>query len=496
MAQNVTYGSRAGRWVLLATILASGISQLDATVVNVALPRIGKNLHIGLTSLQWTVNAYALTLSGLLLLGGSLGDRFGRRRIFVLGVIWFTAASLGCALAPSGAFLIAMRAFQGVGGAMLTPGSLAILQAVFEPDDRAPAVGAWSGLTGVASALGPVVGGLLVAVAPWGWRLVFLINLPLAAVVVFAARHIPETRDESAEGRIDIVGAALAAVGLAAVIYGLTEGSTFGWGTRQLGATAAGVALLAIFTVVELREPTPMLPMRLFRSQQFSAANAVTIVVYGSLGGIFFLLPVELQQGAGFTPLAAGASLLPVTAMLLLLSSRMGRYAAKRGPRLQMTVGPIVAAVGVTLLARVHPGASYVSAVLPGILVFGLGMAITVAPLTATVMAAAPPRDVGVASAVNNDVARTAALFAVAVLPALSGITAAAYKSPTALSNGFHHAVWIAATLCALGGVLAGLLIRNDVLKSGTAKGEAADQVGVASRPGSSDAASPDAASS
>ena len=494
MAQTVTYGSRAGRWVLLATILASGISQLDATVVNVALPRIGKDLHIGLTSLQWTVNAYALTLSGLLLLGGSLGDRFGRRRIFVLGVLWFTAASLGCALAPTGAVLIAMRAVQGVGGAMLTPGSLAILQAVFEPDDRAPAVGAWSGLTGVASALGPVVGGLLVVVAPWGWRLVFLINLPLAAVVVLASKHIPETRDESAEGRIDVLGAALAALGLAAVIYGLTEGSTFGWGTRQLGATAAGVVLLALFALVEVRQRTPMLPMRLFRSQQFSAANAVTIVVYGALGGIFFLLPVELQQGAGFSALAAGAALLPVTAMLLLLSSRMGRYAAQHGPRLQMTVGPIVAAVGVTLFARVHPGASYAPAVLPGILVFGLGMATTVAPLTATVMAAAPSRDVGVASAVNNDVARTAALFAVAVLPALSGITATAYKSPTALSNGFHHAVWIAATLTALGGVLAGLLIRNDVLKSGTARSGASDQVGVASTAGSSDAASSDAA--
>ena len=485
----VRYGSRAGRWVLLATILASGIAQLDATVVNVALPRIGRNLHIGLTSLQWTVNAYALTLSGLLLLGGSLGDRFGRRRVFVLGVVWFTAASLGCALAPTGAVLIAMRAVQGVGGAMLTPGSLAILQAVFEPDDRAPAVGAWSGLTGVASALGPVVGGLLVAVAPWGWRLVFLINLPLAAAVVFAARHIPETRDDTAEGRIDIVGAALAAVGLAAVIYGLTEGSTFGWGTRQIGATAAGVVVLTVFAIVELRERTPMLPMRLFRSQQFSAANAVTVVVYGSLGGVFFLLPVELQQGAGFSALAAGASLLPVTAMLLLLSARMGRYAARSGPRLQMMVGPIVAAVGITLLTRVHPGASYLSAVLPGILVFGLGMATTVAPLTATVMAAAPSRDVGVASAVNNDVARTAALFAVAVLPALSGITATAYKSPIALSNGFHHAVWIAATLCALGGVLAGLLIRNDVLKSGTSKREAPDQSGVASTPGSSGAA-------
>jgi EmrB/QacA subfamily drug resistance transporter len=468
MAQTVTYGSRAGRWVLLATILASGIAQLDATVVNVALPRIGRNLHVGLTSLQWTVNAYTLTLSGLLLLGGSLGDRLGRRRIFVVGVIWFTAASLGCALAPSAGVLIAMRAVQGIGGAMLTPGSLAILQAVFAPQDRAPAVGAWSGLTGVASALGPVVGGLLVGVAPWGWRLVFLLNLPLAVVVVAASRHIPETRDESVEGRIDLVGAALAATGLAALIYGLTEGSSFGWGARQLGATVSGVLLLAGFTAVEVRTRTPMLPMRLFRSHQFSAANAVTIIVYGALGGVFFLVPVELQQGAGFSPVEAGASLLPVTAMLLLLSARMGRIAARRGPRLQMTAGPIIAATGVALLTRIHPGVSYVSAVLPGVLVFGVGMAVTVAPLTATVMAAAPPDDVGVASAVNNDLARTAALFAVAVLPALSGITAAAYKSPAALSQGFHHAAWIAATLCAMGGVLAGIFIRGDVLTKAT----------------------------
>jgi hypothetical protein len=312
--------------------------------------------------------------------------------------------------------------------------------------------------------------------------------LPLAVVVVVASRHIPETRHESIEGRTDIAGAALAALGLAALVYGLTEGSSFGWGARQLGATASGIVLLAVFTVVEFHTRTPMLPMRLFRSHQFSAANAVTIAVYGSLGGAFFLLPVELQQGAGFSAVEAGASLLPVTAMLLLLSARMGRIAARRGPRLQMAAGPLIAAVGVVLLTRIHPGVSYVSAVLPGVLVFGFGMAVTVAPLTATVMAAAPPGDVGVASAVNNDLARTAGLFAVAVLPALSGITAAAYKSPAALSNGFHHAAWIAATLCAIGGVLAGVLIRNDVLTTGTPRGAASDQVGVASTPGSPDA--------
>jgi EmrB/QacA subfamily drug resistance transporter len=481
MSAAVSYGSRPGRWVLLATILASGMAQLDATVVNVALPRIGHNLHVGLTSLQWTVNAYTLTLSGLLLLGGSLGDRLGRRRIFMVGVVWFSAASLGCALAPSAPVLIAMRAVQGVGGALLTPGSLAILQAVFKPEDRAPAVGAWSGLTGVASALGPIVGGLLVGVAPWSWRLVFLINLPLAAMVVVAARHIPETRDESAGDHIDLAGAALAAAGLAALVYGLTEGSSFGWGARQVGATAVGVALLGAFGLVEAHTHAPMLPLRLFKLQQFTAANAVTVLVYGALRGTFFLLPVELQQGAGFSALAAGASLLPVTAMLLLLSARMGRFASRRGPRLQMSVGPVTAACGIALLSRVNPGVGYLSAVLPGVLVFGVGMAIVVAPLTATVMASAPAGDVGVASAVNNDVARTAALFAVAVLPALAGISARAYGSPAALSRGFHHAVWIAAALCTLGGVMAAAFIRNDVLTKAGADGRQAGEPSGAS---------------
>jgi len=467
----LTYGSSRGRWVLLATILASGVAQLDATVVNVALPRIGKNLHVGLTSLQWTVNAYTLTLSGLLLLGGSLGDRLGRRRIFVVGVVWFTAASLGCALAPSAGVLIAMRAVQGVGGAMLTPGSLAILQAVFAPADRAPAVGAWSGMTGLASAAGPIVGGLLVGLAPWAWRLVFLINLPLAALVVLASRHIPETRDESAEGRLDVLGAALAALGLAAVIYGLTEGSSFGWDTTRVAAVVLGVALLVAFVAVEApkfatRGRTPMMPLRLFGSRQFDAANGVTVLVYGALGGSFFLLPVELQQGAGYSAIAAGASLLPITAMLLLLSARMGKFASRHGPRLQMTIGPVIAGGGIALLALISTRSNYFGAVLPGVLVFGVGIAITVAPLTATVMAAAPPDDVGVASAVNNDVARTASLFAVAVLPALAGITASAYSSPGALTHGFHHAVFIAGAVCALGGVLAGIFIRNDVLKS------------------------------
>jgi len=463
---DLAYRSTQGRLVLLATILGSGLAQLDGSVVNVALPRIGENLGAGLTSLQWTINAYTLTLSGLLLLGGSLGDRLGRRRIFLVGVVWFALASAGCALAPTSGVLIAMRALQGVGAALLTPGSLAILEAVFRRPDRAPAIGAWTGLGGVATALGPVLGGVLVGLAPWGWRLVFLINLPLAVVVVVVTRAaVPETRDEEATGTLDVPGALLAAVGLAGVILALTEGPARGWPPAVIVSGLAGVVLLVAFLVNERVRPNPMMPLDLFRSRQFAAANLVTFVVYGALSGALFLLPVQLQIVSGFSPVAAGSALLPITLVMLLLSARMGRLATRIGPRWPMTVGPIVAAIGMALLGRLGPGSTYLEGVLPAVLVFALGLSITVAPLTATVLAAAPEHQVGVASAVNNDVARTAGLLAVAVLPALAGITPAVYANPAALSSGFHRAVLISAALCAGGGVLAALTIRNDVLQ-------------------------------
>lgn len=462
---DITYRSAQGRWVLSATVLASGMAQLDGTVVNVALPRIGEDLGAGLASLQWTVNAYTLTLSGLLLLGGSLGDRLGRRRIFVIGTIWFAAASAGCALAPGAGVLIATRALQGVGAALLTPGSLAIIEAVFRRDDRAEAVGAWSGLGGVASAAGPVLGGVLVGVAPWGWRLAFLINLPLALVVVaVAARHVPETRDDEAEGRLDVLGAASAAIGLALVIYALTEGPARGWSAWETASLLVGLVVLAAFLVHEGRSSNPMMPLSLFRSRQFSGANLVTLVVYAALAGALFLLPVQLQRVSGFSPVAAGSALLPVTVVMLLLSARMGRLAQRIGPRRPMTVGPIVAGIGLAMLSRIGASSAYLPAVLPGMLVFSLGLSATVAPLTATVLAAAPPHQVGVASAVNNDVARTAGLLAVAVLPALAGITEQAYADPALLSAGFSRAVLIAAGCCALGGVLAWFVISDDVL--------------------------------
>jgi EmrB/QacA subfamily drug resistance transporter len=447
--------------VLLATVLGSGIAFLDATVVNVALPTIGEDLDAGISSLQWVVNAYTLTLSGFLLLGGSLGDRYGRRKVFVLGTIWFAGASALCGLAPSDEALVAARALQGVGGALLTPGSLAIIEASFRREDRGPAIGAWSGLGGVTAAIGPFLGGWLVQAATW--RLIFLINLPLAAVVVWVSRrHLPESRDPGATGRLDWAGAALAAVGLAGVVYALTDGPVRGWTSAPiLAAGLVGVAALGGFLLWERRSPAPMLPLDIFASRQFSAANAVTFVVYGALGGSLFLTPIQLQQVVGYSPLASGVALVPITVVMLLLSSRAGRLASRIGPRLPMTLGPLTVAAGFVLFARVGPGASYLVDILPASLVYGLGLTLTVAPLTSTVLAAAPAAHAGIASAVNNDVARTAGLLAVAVLPVAAGISGADALEPARFDEGFRTAMVIAAALCAAGGLLSWLAIRN-----------------------------------
>jgi EmrB/QacA subfamily drug resistance transporter len=446
--------------VLLATVLGSGVAFLDATVVNIALPTLGRDLDAGISGLQWVVNAYTLTLAGFLLLGGSLGDRYGRRRVFVIGVVWFAAASLLCAVAPTAGALTAARALQGVGGALLTPGSLAIIEASFRPEDRGPAIGAWSGLGGVTAAAGPFLGGWLVEV---DWRLIFLINLPLAAVVVWVAvRHVPETRDPNAAPHLDWLGAGLAALGLAGVVYALTDGPGLGWTSPSIvAAGAGGVAVLALFVVVERRSRHPMLPLDVFHSRQFTGANLVTLVVYGALGGALFLLPMQLQRVVGFAPLVAGTALIPITVVMLLLSARAGRLAVRIGPRLPMTVGPLVAGAGLALLVRVGAGASYLTDILPAMLVFALGLSITVAPLTATVLAAAPTEYAGIASAVNNDVARAAGLLAVAVLPVVSGISGAGALEPATFGAGFRTAMLVSGALCAAGGLLAWATIRN-----------------------------------
>jgi EmrB/QacA subfamily drug resistance transporter len=461
-AAALSYTSSRGRWVLAAAVLGSGVAGLDATVVGIALPAIGKDFGVGVDALQWVSTAYLLTLAGLLLLAGMLGDRSGRRRLFVIGVVWFGLASAVCGLAPDALTLILARGLQGVGAALLTPGSLAILQASFAEEDRSRAIGAWSGLGGVATAVGPFLGGWLIAAV--SWRLVFFLNLPLtAAVVLISLRKVPESRAPGPHGRLDVAGAVVVTGGLTGVTYGLIEGPVRGWtAPAVLVPIAVGVLLLAAVVPVERRAAEPLLPPALFRVLQFAAANAVTFVVYAALGGVLFLLPVVLQQVLGYSPLLAGAALLPVTAVMLALSARSGALAARIGPRLQMSVGPVVIAAGLLLLLRVGvDSGGYVVDLLPAMLVFGLGLAINVAPLTATAMAAAPADHAGVASAVNNDVARVAGLIAVAVLPVVSGITGESYLHPAQLAAGFRIAVLISAAACVLGGVLAALTIRN-----------------------------------
>jgi EmrB/QacA subfamily drug resistance transporter len=450
-----------GRWVLTATVLGSAMAQLDATVVGIAQPAIGKDFHAQIAGLQWVSAGYLLTVAGLILLAGALCDRFGRRKIFVIGVSWFAVASLVCAVAPNIGLLIAARALQGVGGALLTPGSLAILEASFAPNERGRAIGAWSGLGGVATALGPFVGGFLITAV--SWRLIFLINVPIAvAVVLISLRQVPETRDPSATGYIDIAGSALTVMALVGISYGLIQGSSGHWDSPVvLGALLIGAIAMVAFIVVELNVHAPIVPLDIFKSRQFSATNAVTLLIYGMLGGMFFLLPIELQQVSQYSPTAAGASLLPVTFLLFALSSRSGALSARIGPRLQMSAGPLTVAVGLALFARIDSGGNYLVEVLPAVLVFGLGLAMTVAPLTATAMSSAPAERSGLASAVNNTVARTGSLLAVALLPAVAGITGDSYLHPPVFETGFQHAAFIAAIICAAGGVLAAVTIRN-----------------------------------
>ncbi|HEX2049729.1 MAG TPA: DHA2 family efflux MFS transporter permease subunit [Actinomycetota bacterium] len=457
-APALRYGTPAARWTIVATVLGSGIAFLDSTVVNVALPAIERDLDAGMSGLQWTIDSYLVALGALLLLGGSLGDLFGRRLVFVAGLVAFGVASAACALAPSVGALVAARAAQGAAAAMLVPGSLAILSASFHPDDRGRAIGAWSGLSGVTTALGPFVGGWMVDAATW--RLVFLVNLPLIAIAVaIALAHVPETRDTTVARHVDVPGALTASVALAGVTYAVIEGPARSWTDPAVaGALVVGLAAAVAFIAVERRVAQPMLPLEMFASRRFTGANVTTLFVYFALGGAMFFVVLQLQNVLGYSALEAGASLFPVTLLLLALSARAGALAQRIGPRLPMTAGPLVAAAGLALMSGIEPGDSYAGGVLPGVGVFGLGLALTVAPLTSAVFAAVETRHAGVGSAVNNAVARVAGLLAVALLPLTSGV---AGTDADAFAGAFPRALMTSSALCALGGLVAWLSIRG-----------------------------------
>jgi EmrB/QacA subfamily drug resistance transporter len=411
--------SRTKTLVLVAAILGTTVVTVDSTVVNVALPAIADDLGGGLAGQQWTSNAYLVTLGSLLLVGGSLGDLFGERRMFAVGVGGFGVTSVLCAVAPTIEFLVAARALQGVFGALLTPAALAVIVAVFPPEERGRAVGAWTAWGGIGTVLGPLIGGQLVDAASWRW--IFAINVPIVVVtMLLTLRVVPAGRERPADARVDVVGATLCALGLAGFTFGLIEQPLRGFGSPVVLLTLVlGAALFAGFIVWEARTAHPMLPLGLFKRRNFSAGNVETFAMYGGLGVLFFLLVLFLQQIAGYSALAAGSASLPVTLVMFLLSTRFGMLADRYGPRFFMGVGPLIAAAGLAWFLRLDADVDYLVDLLPGLVLFALGLAMTVAPLTATVLADADERNAGIASGVNNAIARVASLVAIAAVGAL-----------------------------------------------------------------------------
>jgi len=483
-------------------ILSSGVVFLSGSVVNVALPKIANALNTGLSGLQWIVDSYLLTLSSLLILGGALGDRFGRRRMCLVGLVGFGAASLASGLAPTTGWLIGLRALQGVSGALMIPESLAMIRVVYsDPEARGRAIGAWSGWTGIATVIGPLLGGFLVDALSWRWA--FFIILPMVVLTIYLmARFVPESRGEDRGANLDWLGASLVTLGLGGLAFGIIEGPVLGWSAPSvLISLIGGVIFLAAFPLVESRKSNPLLPLSLFKSRNFSGANLTTLAVYAALQGSNFLLVLYIQNVMGFSALQAGLMTAPISLILLLLSAFFGRQANRHGPRLFMTLGPNTAGVGLALLARLTPDANIWLALLPAVGLFGLGLAATVAPLTDTVMSSAPGKHSGVAAAFNNMVSRVAALLAIATFGAVLSLgfsntlnaelrrdglepavrsqlqeiaqdpsagaageglpPAAVSLYQSAFTVGFRQAMFTGAGLAMLGGVIAFVLIKN-----------------------------------
>ncbi len=448
--------SRIARWTLIASILGSAMAFIDGSVVNVALPSIQADLGGGLATQQWVVDAYLLTLGSLILVGGSLGDIFGESKIFAIGVASFAGASLLCAIAPTATALIVFRAIQGMAGALLAPASLAMITATFAGAARGNAIGQWTSWTGISFIVGPTLGGWLVDVS--SWRLIFLINIPVAAATLLILVRLGGIRQKRREDlRVDTWGAILCTAGLGLLVAGFIEQPQRGWSDPLiLGAFAGGLGLLAAFVFYELRTPLPMLPLRLFRLRNFSVANIETLSVYGGLSGLTTFLTLFLIEFAGFSALRAGLSILPVTVVMFFVSPRTGRLSMQYGPRLFMALGPVIAGLGVLAFTRLPTNLSYVTDILPGLLVFAVGLSLTVAPLTTTVLADANPGDAGTASGVNNAVARIAGLLAIAIL----GITAAGGGDHLTV-QGFHVTMGVVSGLLICGGLIGAIGLRN-----------------------------------
>jgi EmrB/QacA subfamily drug resistance transporter len=448
--------SRIARWTLIASILGSSMAFIDGSVVNVALPSIQHDLGGGLATQQWVVDAYLLTLGSLILVGGSLGDIFGESKVFAIGVASFAGVSILCAIAPNAATLIIFRGLQGMAGALLTPASLAMITATFTGTARGNAIGQWTSWTGISFIIGPTLGGWLVDVSTW--RVIFLINIPIALVTLLILARLGGIHQARRQDlRVDVPGAILGTAGLGLLVAGFIEQPQRGWGDPLiLGAFVGGVLLLGAFVWYELRTPMPMLPLRLFRLRNFSVANVETLSVYGGLSALTTFLTLYLIEFAGFSALRAGLSLLPVTIVMFFLSPRMGRLSMQYGPRLFMALGPILAGIGVLAFTRLPQDVNYWVDIVPALLVFSLGLSLTVAPLTTTVLADAQAGDAGVASGVNNAVARIAGLLAIAIL----GILAAGGGDHLTV-HGFHATMGAVAGLLFGGGLIGAIGIRN-----------------------------------